>query len=43
MYRVVPNRRAVRECEGLGARILVLKRGPNHDLPLSASKSARPQ
>ena len=42
MYRVVPYRRAVHECESFGARLLVLKRGPNHDLLLwvkSASKS----
>ena len=41
-YHIVPYRRAVHACEGLGARLLVLKRGPNHDLPLwvkSASKS----
>ena len=31
---VAPNRRAVRECEGLGGRVQVLKLGPNHDLPL---------
>ena len=41
-YRIIPYRHAVRECEGLGAHLLVIKRGPNHDLPLwvkSASKS----
>ena len=42
-YHIIPYRRAVRECEGLGAHLLVFKRGPNHnDLPLwlkSASKS----
>ena len=40
--RVVPNRRVVRECEGLCARLLVLKRNPINDLPIwakSASKS----
>ena len=42
IYHVVPYRHTVRESEGLGARVLVLKCGPNHDLPLwvkSASKS----
>ena len=40
--RVVPNRRVVRECKGLCARLLVFKRGPINDLPIwakSASKS----
>ena len=31
---VVPYRRAVRECVGLGACLLVLERGPDHDLPV---------
>ena len=34
IYRVVPNKRAVRECEDLGARLLVLKRGPIQVLSL---------
>ena len=41
IYCIIPYRRAVCECEGLCARLLVLKCGPNHDLPLwvkSASK-----
>ena len=40
--RGFPNRRVVRECEGLCARLLVLKRGLINDLPIwakSASKS----
>ena len=34
MYHVVPNTCAVRECKGLSAHLLVLKRGPNHNLLL---------
>ena len=34
--RVVPNRQAVHECEGLCARLLVLKRGLINDLPIWA-------
>ena len=40
-YRVIPYRRALRECEGFGARLLVLKRGPNHDLPLMVKSSSK--
>ena len=37
----VPNRRAVRECDSLGGRLLVLKRGPNHDLPLRVKRASK--
>ena len=42
LYRIIPYTCTVHECEDFGAGLLVLKRGPNHDLQLwvkSASKS----
>ena len=40
-YRIVPYIRVVRECEGLGVRLLVLKRGPNRDLPLWVTPASK--